>query len=156
VNLACGLAAILILGPDMAASTHIHPKAWVSWFDLVAGAILAVFAVRIFGRPPNRERAAAAIAQIQKVVTSRALAVVAGSAALGNAGATVPVALKSLSEADPTTTQYLLTWALFSLVAPLPLSAALLLLLVAPASLTACFLHRGAGSKKTPRTSVAP
>jgi hypothetical protein len=42
------------------------------------------------------------------------------------------LAAKSISQLDPSTTQYFLDWALFAIVALIPLSAALLMLLIAP------------------------
>jgi Sap, sulfolipid-1-addressing protein len=130
-NLLIGLVALAVLG-DVAASSTSTPKTWVSWFDVIAGAFLAGYATRVFQRPPNPERVAKTIDQIQSVVASKALAVVAGGALLANAGAFIPIALKAISQTDPTTTQYILEWVFFSLVALLPLEAALVLLLVAP------------------------
>ena len=88
--------------------------------------------MRIFRRPPDPERAASTIAQIEKVVGSRSLAVFAGGALLANAGAVIPIALKAISQTDPSTTQYIVDWVFFSLVSLLPLAVALVLLVVAP------------------------
>ena len=129
--LAIGVAAAFVLG-NTAASPTSTPKTWVSWFDVVAGAFLVVFAIRIFRRPPDPDRAASTIAQIEKVVASRNLAVFAGGALLANAGAVIPIALKAISQTDPSTTQYIVDWVFFSLVSLLPLATALVLLVVAP------------------------
>lgn len=42
------------------------------------------------------------------------------------------LAAKSISQLDPTTAQYLIDWVLFALVALIPLSVALLMLLIIP------------------------
>jgi hypothetical protein len=51
---------------------------------------------------------------------------------LANPGGFIPLALKDISQLDPTAGQYLIAWTLFALVSLLPLSLALVLLLVAP------------------------
>jgi hypothetical protein len=72
------------------------------------------------------------IEQMQKVASSPVVAIVGAGAALANPGAFIPIALKDISELDPTATQYIVDWVFFSLVSLLPLATALLLLLVAP------------------------
>ena len=74
----------------------------------------------------------AKIAQIEKVVSSRDLAVVAGGALLANAGGFIPIALKSISQTDPSTSQYIIDWFFFSIVSLLPLAVSLVLLVLAP------------------------
>jgi threonine/homoserine/homoserine lactone efflux protein len=71
------------------------------------------------------------IDQMQKVASSRAVAIVGAGAALANPGAFIPIALKNISELNPSAGQYVVDWLFFSLVSLLPLAVALLLLLVA-------------------------
>ena len=72
------------------------------------------------------------LAQMQKVASSPVVAILGAGAALANPGAFIPIALKDISELDPSATQYIVDWVFFSLVSLLPLAAALVLLLLAP------------------------
>jgi hypothetical protein len=69
--------------------------------------------------------------QIQKVTASPAIAVVGAGATLANPGGFIPIALKDISELDPSRTEYVAAWLFFTLVSLLPLATALVLLLVA-------------------------
>ena len=69
--------------------------------------------------------------QMRKVTGSRAIAIVAAGATLANPGGFIPLALKEISELDPSTAGYVADWLFFSLVSLLPLASALILLLVA-------------------------
>ena len=69
--------------------------------------------------------------QIQKVADSPAIAVVGAGAALANPGGFIPIALKNISELDPTAAEYAVAWLFFTLASLLPLAVALVLLLVA-------------------------
>jgi hypothetical protein len=69
---------------------------------------------------------------MSKVASSPAVAIVGAGAVLANPGAFLPLALKSISETDPSAAGYVVEWLFFTLVALLPLAVALLLLLVAP------------------------
>jgi hypothetical protein len=72
------------------------------------------------------------VAQMEKVASSPAVAVVGAGAALANPGAFIPIALKDISELDPTATEYVVEWLFFTIVSLLPLATALVLLVVAP------------------------
>ena len=72
------------------------------------------------------------IAQMEKVASSPVVAILGAGAALANPGAFIPIALKDISELDPSAAQYIVDWVFFSLVSLLPLAVALVLLLVAP------------------------
>ena len=74
------------------------------------------------------------VAQISKVATSPAIAVLGAGAALANPGGFIPIALKDISETNPSAGQYIAEWVFFALVSLLPLSVALVMLLVAPDS----------------------
>jgi hypothetical protein len=68
---------------------------------------------------------------MQKVASSPAVAIVGAGAALANPGAFIPIALKNISELDPTAIEYIANWVFFSVVSLLPLAVAIVLLLVA-------------------------
>lgn len=130
-TLAIGVLAAFVLGNAAADHTPSTPKTWVAVFDVVAGAVLIAVVVWFLRRPQNPDRTAGMIAQIQKVTDSPAVAVVGAGAALANPGAFIPIALKDISELDPTRAEYVANWVFFSLVSLLPLAVAMVLLLVA-------------------------
>jgi Sap, sulfolipid-1-addressing protein len=70
--------------------------------------------------------------RMNKVASAPAPAIVAAGAALANPGVFMLLAAKSISQLGPSTGQYVLDWALFAIVALLPLAVALLMLLLAP------------------------
>src|SRR5262249_42003467 len=69
--------------------------------------------------------------------SSSPLAVAAAGATLANPGVFIPIALKAISELDPTAAEYVRDWVIFTAVSLLPLLVALLLLVVAKT-----FTHR--------------
>src|SRR5262249_43073770 len=71
------------------------------------------------------------VARMSAVASSPAIAVIGAGAVLANPGGFIPLALKAISETDPTTAQYVIEWVVFTLVSLLPLAIALLMLLVA-------------------------
>jgi hypothetical protein len=71
------------------------------------------------------------VAQMSKVASSPAIAIVAAGATLANPGGFIPLALKAISETNPSTAQYIVDWLFFTLVSLLPLATALVLLTVA-------------------------
>ena len=56
----------------------------------------------------------------------------------------IPIALKTISETDPSTFGYAVQWLFFTLVSLLPLLAALVMLVVAPTGQSACSSGRRA------------
>lgn len=133
-TLAVGIVAAFVLG-DVAASSHPStPKTWVAIVDVVAALVIVVYVIRVLRRPVNHERTDQMMAQMSKIASSPAIAIVGAGAMLANPGGFIPLALKSISETDPSAAAYIAQWVLFSLVALLPLAAALVMLLVARAS----------------------
>ena len=130
-TLGIGIVAAFVLGDAAADQTPGSPKTPVAIFDVVAGALLIAFVIRMLRRPPNPKRAASMFDQMQKVASSPAVAIIGAGAALANPGAFIPIALKSISELDPTATEYIVNWVFFTVVSLLPLAIALVLLLVA-------------------------
>jgi uncharacterized membrane protein len=129
-TLTIGIAAALVLG-DAAASKDSTPKTWVAVIDVVAGALLMLYVVRAMRRPADTERAASMITRMSVVASSPAIAIVAAGATLANPGGFIPLALKEISELDPSGAEYAIAWIAFALVSLLPLLAALVMLVVA-------------------------
>jgi Sap-like sulfolipid-1-addressing protein len=131
-TLGIGVLAALVLGNAAADHTPSTPKTWVAIVDVIAGTLLLGLVFHFLRKPRNPERAANAMAQMQKVASSPAIAIVGAGAALANPGAFIPIALKDISELNPTAAQYIVDWVFFSIVSLLPLAAAIVLLVVAP------------------------
>jgi Sap-like sulfolipid-1-addressing protein len=131
VTLAIGIVAAFVLGNVAASSDPSTPKTWVAILDVVAGAALLVWTIRLLRRPRNPRRQAAMMEQIEKVTASPAIAVVGAGATLANPGGFIPIALKDISELDPSRAEYVAAWLFFTLVSLLPLAVALVLLVVA-------------------------
>ena len=132
-TLGIGVVAAFVLGNAAADETPSTPKTWVSILDVVLALLLIGWVVGRLRQPPNTQRTESAIAQMQKVASSPAVAIVGAGAALANPGAFIPIALKDISELDPSKTEYVVSWVFFSVVSLLPLLVALVLLVVAPA-----------------------
>jgi hypothetical protein len=133
-TLAVGVVAAFVLGNDAASSSPSSPKTWVAIVDIVAALLIVVYVVRVLRRPPRPERAAAMIEQVKKIASSPAIAIVGAGATLANPGGFIPLALKDISELNPSTAQYVVDWLFFALVSLLPLAVALVMLLIAPTS----------------------
>jgi uncharacterized membrane protein len=131
-TLAVGVLAAFVLG-NAAASPTSTPKTWVSVFGLVAGLLLLAYVVRALRRPVDPEATARNIERMSKVASAPAITIVGAGAVLANAGVFMVIALKDISQLNPTALQYALDWVLFSVVSLLPLGLALLMLLIAPA-----------------------
>jgi Sap, sulfolipid-1-addressing protein len=130
-TLAIGVAAAFVLGDAAASSEPSTPKTWVAIVDVVAAVLLLSWVVRTLRRPRNPARLEAAINQMRKVTASRAIAIVGAGATLANPGGFIPLALKEISELDPSASRYVADWLFFTLVSLLPLASALVLMLVA-------------------------
>jgi len=130
-TIAVGTVAAFVLG-NVAASSTSSPKTWVAVVDIIAGALLLIYIARLVRRPRNPQKAESMVAQMSKVVSSPAIAIVGAGAALANPGGFIPLALKDISETNPSTTQYIVDWLFFSLVSLLPLGVAIVMLFVAP------------------------
>jgi hypothetical protein len=131
-TLGIGVLAAFVLGDAAASGTPSTPKTWVAVLDVVLAVGLLVFVVVVLRRPPNVRRTESMLAQMEKVASSPVVAIVGAGAALANPGAFIPIALKDISELDPSAGQYVVSWVFFSLVSLLPLAVALLLLALAP------------------------
>jgi threonine/homoserine/homoserine lactone efflux protein len=128
-----GVIAAFLLG-DAAAppASSETPPTWVAVFDVAAGALLLVFVVRVLRRPRDPKRTADAIEKMSKLASSPAIAIVGAGATLANPGGFIPIALKEISQLDPSTSAYVTYWIAFTVVALLPLLAAIVALCIAP------------------------
>jgi hypothetical protein len=127
---AIGVLAAFVLG-GTASSGSSTPKTWVAILDIVFALALFVFAGRRIRRPVDRKTTQSMIEKMSGIASSPAIAIVAAGAMLANPGGFIPIALKAISETDPTAAQYIVKWLAFTIVALLPLLAALVLLVVA-------------------------
>jgi Sap, sulfolipid-1-addressing protein len=130
-TLAVGVLAAFVLG-DKAASTTSYPKPWVAVVDIVLALFLVFFIVRFLRRPRDPERAQSMADQMSKIASSPWIAIVAAGATLANPGGFIPIALKYISETNPSTTKYIVEWLFFSVVSLLPLAIAVIMLAVSP------------------------
>jgi len=133
-TLAVGVVAAFVLGNDAASSTPSSPKTWVAIVDLVAALLVIGYVLRAFRRPSRPEKIAGMVDQMSKVASSPAIAIVGAGAMLANPGGFIPLALKDVSELNPSAAQYVVDWLFFTVVALLPLAVALVMLLTSPNS----------------------
>lgn len=132
VTVAIGILAAFVLGDVAAPPSNGQRKTWVSSFDLVAGVALLVYVSRTWRRPIAEKTTKGMVEKMSSVASSRWIAVFAAGATLANPGGFIPLALKAISETDPTTAGYIVAWLAFTVASLLPLSLAILLLLVSP------------------------
>ena len=132
VTVAIGVLAAFVLGDVAAPSADGGRKTWVSVFDLVAGSALLVYVARTWRTPFAEKTTKGMVDKMTAVASSPWIAVVAAGATLANPGGFIPLALKAISESDPTRTGYAVSWLLFTVVSLLPLGLAIVLLIVSP------------------------
>ena len=130
-TLGIGIAAAFVLDDVAAGSATSTSKTWVAVVDIAAGVALLAWVLRALRRPRDARRSASMLEQMRAVSASRAIAIAGAGAVLANPGGFIPLALKSISELDPTPTSYIAHWLFFAIVSLLPLALALVLLLVA-------------------------
>jgi hypothetical protein len=131
VTLVIGVIGAFAIGNVAASSKPNTPKTPVAVIDVVAALLVLAYVVRAMRRPPDAERTQKTIGQMSNVADSRWVAVVGAGATLANPGAFLALALKTISETNPSTAQYVLEWLGFALVSLLPLLLSLIALLVA-------------------------
>jgi hypothetical protein len=132
ITVAIGIAAAFVLGDVAAPSANGERKTWVSIFDLVAGGALLLYVARTWRRPFAEKTTKGMVDRMTAVAASPWIAVVAAGATLANPGGFIPLALKAISETNPTRAGYAAAWLLFTVVSLLPLGLAIVLLLVSP------------------------
>jgi hypothetical protein len=129
-TLAVGIVASFLIG-DVAASGTSTPKTWVAVLDLILGVLVLVYVVVFLRRPRDPARVQGMIEKMSKLASAPMLAILGAGAALANPGGFIPIALKDISELNPSTAQYAVDWLFFTVASLLPLALALLSLLVA-------------------------
>jgi hypothetical protein len=132
VTIAIGILAAFVLGDIAAPSANGGRKTWVSVFDLAAGVALLVYVARTWRTPIAEKTTKGMVEKMSSVASSPWIAVFAAGATLANPGGFIPLALKAISELDPSTAGYAAAWLFFTFVSLLPLSLAILLMLVSP------------------------
>src|SRR5215470_14352799 len=75
-TLAVGVLAAFVLGDAAATSHPSTPKTWVAVLDIVFALAALVFVVRWLRKPADPAQTEAAVAQVSRVVSSRAVAVI--------------------------------------------------------------------------------
>lgn len=95
------------------------------------------------------------IDQMSKVAASPVIAIVAAGATLANPGVFIPLALKDISETNPSTGAYIAEWVGFALVSLLPLSIALAALAVVPERTQRLLTHAREWLERNARTIAA-
>src|SRR2546422_4538759 len=130
--LGIGVIAAFVLGNTAASSTPSSPKTWVAILDVIFGLILLAWAVRVLRRPADPSKVASAVEKMSKVASSPVVAVLGAGAALANPGAFIPIALKDISELNPSATEYVGDWHIFTIETLIPLARALFLQVLSP------------------------
>lgn len=132
-TLGIGVLAAFVLGDIAAPDSSGDRKTWVSVFDLVAGIALLVYVARTWRTPMSEKTTQGMVTKMGSLAASPWIAVVAAGATLANPGGFIPIALKTISETNPSTAGYAVQWLVFTLISLLPLAVALLLLFLVPA-----------------------
>ena len=133
VTIIIGVVAAFALGNAAAPenSSSETPPTWVAILDIVFGALLLLYVIRALRRPRDPKRTADMVEKMSGLASSPAIAIVAAGATLANPGGFIPIALKDISQLNPSAGEYIVLWLAFALISLLPLLAALLSLLVA-------------------------
>jgi hypothetical protein len=129
-TLVIGIVAAFVIG-DVATSHKSTPNTPVAVIDVVAAAVILVFVVRLFRSPPDTKKIASTMDQMARVASAPVLVILGAGAALANPGGFIPLALKTISETDPSAAEYIVLWVVFALGSLLPLAVALVLLIAA-------------------------
>ena len=132
-TVAIGVVAAFVIG-DAAAPSHgsENPPTAVAILDVVFAAVLIGYVIRALRRPPDPRRQARMVEQMTRVASSPAVAIVAAGATLANPGGFIPIALKTISQLNPSAGEYIVLWVGFALISLLPLLVSLISLAVAP------------------------
>jgi Sap, sulfolipid-1-addressing protein len=126
-----GILAAFVLGNVAASSTPSSPKTWVAILDIALAALLLFWVATKLRKPLDPKKEAAMMEKMGSVASAPWIAVVAAGATLANPGGFIPIALKTISETNPSAAEYAVDWLLFTLVSILPLGLAIVALLVA-------------------------
>jgi hypothetical protein len=144
-TLTVGVVAAFVIGNVAAApESSSQPKTWVAILDLVFGAVALFYAARLARTPFSSEQEQGMIDRVSRIASSPAVAIIGAGAALANPGGFIPVALKDISQLNPSSGEFIALWVAFAVISLLPLAVALLMLSVARDG-TLRVLHRARG-----------
>ena len=129
-TVAVGIAAAFVIG-NAAASKTSTPKTWVAILDIVAAVAILAWVVRAWRSPGDPLKMDEMFDRMSGLATAPILAIAGAGAVLANPGGFIPLALKDISETDPSAYGYAVQWLFFTVISLLPLAVALLLLVVA-------------------------
>ncbi len=135
------LAAFVLEDVAAAPAGSSQPKTWVAILDLVLGALALFYAARLARKPLSPESEKQMVDKVSGLASSPAIAVVGAGAALANPGGFIPIALKDISQLNPSAGEYIVLWLAFAVLSLLPLLVALIALRIAPDP-TLRILHR--------------
>ena len=135
------LAAFVLEDVAAAPPGSSQPKTWVAILDLVLGALALFYAARLARKPMSPESEKQMVDKVSGLASSPAIAVVGAGAALANPGGFIPIALKDISQLNPSAGEYIVLWLAFAVLSLLPLLVALVALRIAPDP-TLRILHR--------------
>jgi Sap, sulfolipid-1-addressing protein len=130
-TMAIGVLAAFLLGNALARPSS-ETRTGVLIFDVLAGSSLLLYAVWMLRRPANPERTAHNVERMSSLASAPSITIIAAGALLANAGPFMLIALKDVSQLDPSRLQYALDWLLFALASMLPLAIGLTLLRTSP------------------------
>jgi len=130
-TMAIGIAAAFVLGDVAASSESSQPKTWVAVLDVALAGLLLTWVARTARKPYDPAKVSAMVDKMGGVASSPWIAVIAAGALLANPGMFIPIALKTISETDPSAASYLVQWTFFALVSLVPLLTAIVMLVVA-------------------------
>jgi hypothetical protein len=129
-TLGIGVIAAYVIGDLAADPSSSTPKTWVAILDVVFAVAILAWVVRALRRPPDPTKVQGAVDQMSRLASSPAVAILGAGAALANPGAFIPIALKTISELNPSAPQYIAYWLFFTVMALLPLLLAIIALIV--------------------------
>lgn len=129
-TVAVGIAAAFVIG-NAAASKTSTPKTWVAILDIVAAVAILAWVLRAWRGPGDPLKMDEMFDRMSGLATAPILAIAGAGAVLANPGGFIPLALKDISETDPSAYGYAVQWLFFTVISLLPLAVALLLLVVA-------------------------
>src|SRR4029077_13471127 len=102
-TIAIGILAAFVLGDVAAPSSSGGQKTWVSVFDIVAAVALLVYVARTWRTPIAEKTTQGMTAQMSKLADSAWIGVLGAGATLANPGGFIPLALKAISQTNPST-----------------------------------------------------
>src|ERR1044072_2472338 len=111
-TVALGIPAAFVIG-DAAASRTSTPKTWVAILDVVAGLAILAWVTRIPRSSDDPLKMDQILDRMSVLATAPILAIAGAGAVLANPGGFIPLALKDISETDPTTYGYVVQWLFF-------------------------------------------